>query len=34
MTDPSFTALQVSVVGTWSKARGWGFYEKLGPTTS
>jgi iron(III) transport system substrate-binding protein len=29
MTDPSFTSLQVSVVGTMSKARGWGFYEKL-----
>src|SRR5215468_8350174 len=29
MTDPSFTSLQVSVVGTLSKERGWGFYEKL-----
>ena len=29
MTDPSFTALQVSVVGMMSRARGWGFYEKL-----
>ena len=29
MTDPSFTSLQVSVVGAMSKARGWGFYEKL-----
>src|SRR5215813_9741022 len=29
MTDPSFTSLQVSVVGTISKERGWGFYEKL-----
>ena len=29
MADPSFTSLQVSVVGTMSKARGWGFYEKL-----
>ena len=29
MTDPSFTSLQVSVVGSMSKARGWGFYEKL-----
>ena len=29
MTDPSYTSLQVSVVGTMSKARGWGFYEKL-----
>ena len=29
MTDPSFTALQVSVVGMMSKLRGWDFYEKL-----
>jgi iron(III) transport system substrate-binding protein len=29
MTDPSFTSLQVSVVGTMAKARGWGFYEKI-----
>jgi iron(III) transport system substrate-binding protein len=29
MTDPSFTSLQVSVVGMMSKERGWGFYEKL-----
>ena len=29
MTDPSFTALQVSVVGMMSKMHGWGFYEKL-----
>ena len=29
MTDPSFTSLQVSVVGTMAKARGWAFYEKL-----
>jgi iron(III) transport system substrate-binding protein len=29
MTDPSFTSLQVSVVGMMSKARGWSFYEKL-----
>jgi iron(III) transport system substrate-binding protein len=29
MTDPSFTSLQVSVVGTMAKARGWDFYEKL-----
>jgi iron(III) transport system substrate-binding protein len=29
MTDPSFTSLQVSVIGTMAKARGWGFYEKL-----
>src|SRR6201991_4564669 len=27
--DPSFTSLLVSVVGTMSKERGWGFYEKL-----
>jgi len=29
MTDPSFTSLQVSVVGTMAKTRGWPFYEKL-----
>ena len=29
MTDPSFTALQVSVVGMMSKNRGWDYYEKL-----
>ena len=29
MADPSFTSLQVSVVGMMSKERGWGFYEKL-----
>jgi iron(III) transport system substrate-binding protein len=29
MTDPSFTALQLMVVGTMSKNRGWDFYEKL-----
>ena len=29
MADPSFTSLQVSVVGTISKERGWDFYEKL-----
>jgi len=29
LADPSFTALQVSVVGTMSKAQGWGYYEKL-----
>jgi iron(III) transport system substrate-binding protein len=29
MADPSFTSLQVSVVGTMSKLRGWSFYEKL-----
>ncbi|HEY3030006.1 MAG TPA: extracellular solute-binding protein [Bradyrhizobium sp.] len=29
LSDPSFTALQVSVVGTMSKAQGWGYYEKL-----
>jgi iron(III) transport system substrate-binding protein len=28
-TDPSYTALQVSVVGMMAKQRGWGFYEKL-----
>jgi iron(III) transport system substrate-binding protein len=29
MTDPSFTSLQVSVVGTIAKDRGWDYYEKL-----
>ncbi len=29
MTDPSFTALQLTVVGTHSRTNGWGFYEKL-----
>ncbi len=29
MTDPSFTSLQVSVVGSLSKERGWAFYEGL-----
>src|SRR5262245_31097372 len=29
MPDPSFTSLQVSVVGATAKERGWGFYEKL-----
>ena len=29
MTDPSFTALQLTVVGMMAKERGWGFYEKL-----
>ena len=29
MTDPSFTSLQLSVVGMLSKEKGWGFYEKL-----
>jgi iron(III) transport system substrate-binding protein len=29
MADPSFTSLQVSVIGMISKQRGWGFYEKL-----
>lgn len=29
MTDPSFTSLQLSVVGMMSKNNGWGFYEKL-----
>jgi iron(III) transport system substrate-binding protein len=28
-TDPSFTSLQVSVVGTLSQKLGWDFYEKL-----
>jgi iron(III) transport system substrate-binding protein len=29
MTDPQFTSLQVSVVGTIAKLKGWGYYEKL-----
>jgi len=29
MTDPSFTALQLTVVGMMTKDRGWDFYEKL-----
>jgi iron(III) transport system substrate-binding protein len=29
MTDPSFTALQLMVVGTLSKSLGWDYYEKL-----
>jgi iron(III) transport system substrate-binding protein len=29
MADPSFTSLQVSVIGMIAKQRGWGFYEKL-----
>jgi iron(III) transport system substrate-binding protein len=29
LTDPSFTSLQVSVVGMMAKERGWGFFEKL-----
>jgi iron(III) transport system substrate-binding protein len=29
MADPSFTSLQVSVVGMMSKQNGWAFYEKL-----
>jgi iron(III) transport system substrate-binding protein len=29
MTDPSFTALQLMVVGMMSKNLGWGFYERL-----
>jgi iron(III) transport system substrate-binding protein len=29
MPDPSFTALQLMVVGTLSKKLGWDFYEKL-----
>ncbi len=29
MTDPSFTSLQVTVVGMISKLRGWEYYQKL-----
>ena len=29
MTNPSFTSLQLAVVATISRARGWEFYEKL-----
>jgi iron(III) transport system substrate-binding protein len=29
MTDPSFTSLQLSVVGMNAKQKGWGYYEKL-----
>lgn len=29
MPDPSFTALQLMVVGTLSRQYGWGYYEKL-----
>lgn len=29
MTDPSYTSLQLSVVGTLAKVKGWGFYEAL-----
>jgi len=29
MTDPSYTALQLTVVGMMSRVRGWGFYERL-----
>jgi iron(III) transport system substrate-binding protein len=29
MTDPSFTSVQLSVVGSLSKKYGWEFYEKL-----
>jgi iron(III) transport system substrate-binding protein len=29
MTDPSFTALQLTVVGMMSKNLGWSYYEKL-----
>jgi iron(III) transport system substrate-binding protein len=29
MADPSFTAIQLMVVGTLSKRYGWGFYEAL-----
>jgi iron(III) transport system substrate-binding protein len=29
MTDPSFTSLQLTVVGMNAKLKGWGYYEKL-----
>ena len=29
MTDPSYTSLQLSVVGTLAKVKGWGFYEAM-----
>ncbi|MDH7794846.1 MULTISPECIES: extracellular solute-binding protein [unclassified Beijerinckia] len=29
MTDPSFTSLQLTVVGMNAKEKGWGYYEKL-----
>lgn len=29
MADPSFTSLQVSVIGMMAKLKGWSFYEKL-----
>jgi iron(III) transport system substrate-binding protein len=29
MTDPSFTSLQLSVVGMMAKKLGWGYFEKL-----
>jgi len=29
ITDPSFTAVQIAVVGTLAKKLGWGFYDKL-----
>ena len=29
MTDPTYTALQLSVVGMLARLRGWGFYERL-----
>ena len=29
MTDPSYTAIQLMVIGTLSRKYGWGFYEKL-----
>ena len=29
MPDPSYTAIQLMIVGTLSKKYGWGFYEKL-----
>jgi iron(III) transport system substrate-binding protein len=29
MPDPSYTAIQLMVIGTLSRKYGWGFYEKL-----
>ena len=34
MPDPSYTAIQLMVVGTLSKKYGWEFYQKLAPTRS
>src|SRR5207244_12556391 len=31
MPDPSYTAIQLMVIGTLSRKYGWGFYDKLGP---